>query len=207
MQPSIGFWKAEIAYLYPAVSFYSRRSWNMELSWLESIIFIAPFSKSAWISVSTDRDFSIDIEICLGYLLWRGTSEKVTLLPEIMFSTAWSLDSFSKIFRKYFNLPASEYRHWRSSGNKNLTNGWTWGRFWRTGKVLVGGRDLTSGEVKCLKLKVNHLLLRPLPPRLGKGPPRKDRLLDAILLNVPFDLVFVFELLQISSSNLSPTSP
>ena len=74
-------------------------------------------------------------------------------------------------------------------------------RFWLVAETL----HLVKS--KPLKLKVNHLLLRPLPPWLGKGPPRKDRLLDAILLDAPFDLVFVFELLQISSSNLLPTSP
>ena len=177
-------------------SFFSTK--NMELSWLESIIFTAPFSKSAWISVFTGRDFSIDIGICLRYLLWRGSSEKVTLLSEIIFSTAWSLDSSSKIFQKYFNLPASEYWHWRSSGNKNLTNGWTWGRFWRTSNVLIGGRDLTSGEVKTFEAKGKSSVFTSLATTAGQGAPAKGSIAWCNTFECTFQLGFCFR----ASANL-----
>ena len=59
-------------------------------------------------------------------------------------------------------------------------------------------------RLRTLKLKANPLLPRSLPLRLGKGFPQISRLLDAIPLNTSVDLVLVFELLQISSSNLLP---
>ena len=59
-------------------------------------------------------------------------------------------------------------------------------------------------RLRTLKLKANPLLPRSLPLRLGKGFPQISRLLDAIPLNTSIDLVLVFELLQISSSNLLP---
>ena len=45
-------------------------------SWFEFTILIATFSKSVWISISTNRDCSQDVSTCLGYLLWQGASEK-----------------------------------------------------------------------------------------------------------------------------------
>ena len=62
--------------------------------------------------------------------------------------------------------------------------------FWPVVETAFLPRD----KLRLLKLKVNHLLPRPLPPWLGKESSQKGRLFDAIPLNTSFDLVFVFEL-------------
>ena len=63
-------------------------------------------------------------------------------------------------------------------------------RFW----LVVETTFLPLDKLRLLKPKVNHLLPRPLSPRLGKESSQNGRLLDAILLNTSFELVFVFEL-------------
>ena len=72
--------------------------------------------------------------------------------------------------------------------------------FW----MVVETTFLPLDKLRLLKLKVNHLLPRPLSPQLDKESSQKGRLLDEIHLNTSFDLVFVFELPQISSFNLLP---
>ena len=72
--------------------------------------------------------------------------------------------------------------------------------FW----MVVETTFLPLDKLKLLKLKVNHLLPRPLSPQLDKESSQKCRLLDEIHLNTSFDLDFLFELPQISSLNLLP---
>ena len=69
---------------------------------------------------------------------------------------------------------------------------------------MAVGRDkfLTSGEVNIFEAKDKFSFATPCHLIWARGPHEIGRLLDAILLNTSFDLVFVFELLQISSLNL-----
>ena len=57
-------------------------------------------------------------------------------------------------------------------------------------------------KLRPFKLHENPLLSRSLLPRLGRGPLRKGQLPDPIALITSFKVVLVFELLQISQSNL-----
>ena len=57
-------------------------------------------------------------------------------------------------------------------------------------------------KLRPLKLQENPLLSSSLLPRLGRGPLQKGRLPDPIALITSFKVVLVFELLQISPSNL-----
>ena len=72
--------------------------------------------------------------------------------------------------------------------------------FW----LVVDTTFLPLHKLRLLKLKVNHLILLPLSPQLDNESSQKGCLLDAMHLNISFDLLFVFELPYFSSSNLLP---